>query len=190
MSIRRFLLPSLTLAFLACATLSADAQTGPIGSAKTPAKGPAVKQGPAATQGFSPDRVVGLLKAKGAQTKVTSNETKNGKFTVVQVGVKTDDFMYDFDVVFANFANGVKVWYLSTPLNTNASSLSAAQLQGLLKENFAMSGDNIFMIDSQNTLLLESSRYNLNTTDQVFMATVETYMKDVKETSTVWYSGQ
>jgi hypothetical protein len=187
MSIRRFLIPALSVIVLACVSLAADAQTGPVGAGKKGQGGN--KGGIASTQGLTPDRVVSLLQAKGAQTTVSAADNKNAKFTLVQAKMQTNDFMYDFTVVFVTYNNGNQVWYLSATLNPKSANLSAAQLQGLLKENYVMSGDNFFMIDPQTgAVMIQSGRYNVTLSDQVFQRFVEVYMNDTKATANLWYT--
>jgi hypothetical protein len=187
MSIRRLLIPALSVIVLACASLAADAQTGPVGAGQKGQGGP--KGGVGATQGLTPDRAVSLLQAKGAQTKVSTAENQNAKFTMVQAKLQTNDFMYDFVVVFVTYNNGNQSWYLSANLNPKSANLSAAQLQGLLKENFVMSGDNFFMIDPQTgAVMMQSGRYSVSIGDQIFQRSVDIYMNDIKATANLWYT--
>jgi hypothetical protein len=192
MTLRRFLVPALSVLVLACSSLAAHAQTGPVtGGTKKDSNGPiGPKPGEMATV-LSVEKVTKLLQAKGGQTTITNSENANGKFTFVQTKLTTSDFMYDFAIVFANQNNGNKIWYMTANLNPNGKKLTADQMQGLLKENFIMSGDNFFMIDPQTgALLLQSGRYGLNFTDQVFERQVNVYLDDIKATYKLWAPAQ
>jgi hypothetical protein len=185
---RRLLIPSVSMIVLACSSLLANAQTGPVGG-KGGQSGAKSGQPAQVGQGLTPERVASLLQAKGAQTKITTAQNQNAKFTIVQAKMSPGDFNYDFNVVFVTFNNGNKVWYLSAMLNPNYNNLSQSQLQGLLKENFIMSGENFFMIDSATSnVLLQSGRYSVSLDDQNFDRMVNVYMGDIKATSNLWYT--
>jgi hypothetical protein len=191
MTFRRFVLPSLTAIVFAAAALVADAQTGPVGGPKTTKSGPqsGPQQGPVASKGLTPERVASMFQAQGAQTAIKSGEINQIKFTAVNVKLKTADFNYDFNVVFLTYTNGAKNWYCTADLNPNASNLTVAQLQGVLKSNCQAAGATVFMIDNQaNILMLETGRYDVTLNDTVFNQLVTNYLNTVKNTSDVWYT--
>jgi hypothetical protein len=193
MSIRRFLVPALSVIVLACGSLTAHAQptgTGPISKKSGGAMpGPPSPQG--IVQSLTSDKVLSLLQAKGAETGMSHQDVKGTKFTIVRAKMQADDFGYDFDVVFVTFANGAKVWYFSAPLNTNGMGLSVEKLQGLLKRNHTMGANFSFMIDPQTgTVMIQSSRIGIATREQDFQTELGTYMKNIKETYQCWSNAE
>jgi hypothetical protein len=192
MSIRRFLVPALTVIVLACGALAAHAQgTGPISGKKSGGSMPDPISAPGLVQGLSSDKVISLLKAKGAETTISNQELNGTKFTIVRAKLQADDFGYDLDVVFATYTNGVKTWYFSAPLNTNGMGLTLDKLQGLLKRNYTMGAFNTFMIDPQTgTVMIQSSRFGIGSTEQNFHSELDIYMKNIKEAYQLWSSGQ
>jgi hypothetical protein len=191
MSIRRILVPALSIIVLACGSLAAHAQTGPLLSKKSGGTMPGPNAPQGIVQSLTADRVISMLQAKGAETTVSNQDIKGVKFHIVRAKMQADDFGYDFDVVFVTFANGTRVWYFSTPLNTNGMSLSAEKLQGLLKRNHTMAANFSFMIDPQTgTVMLQSSRIVITVRDQEFQNELGTYMKNIKETYQWWSNAE
>jgi hypothetical protein len=192
MFIRRILVPALSVIVLACGSLAAQAQyngTGPLPKPK-PMPGPNAPSG--IVQSFTPEKVASLLQAKGAETKVTSNQAPNGATTTaVRVKMQADDFGYDFDVVFMTFTNGSRVYYFSAPLNTNGMGLSREKLQGLFKKNSVMGGAFAFNIDAQTgTLMMQSCNFSTTVAEQVFNNDLGIYLKHIKESYQMWSSGE
>jgi hypothetical protein len=193
MSIRRFLLPSLTAIVFAAAALVADAQTGPVGGPKTGKagnqSGPSGPQQPAGTKGLNPERVASLFQAKGAQTSIVNGDNGQVKYTAVNIKLKTNDFNYDFNVVFMTYSNGVTNWYCTADLNNNASKLTQAQMQDLLKANWQTAGTSMFMIDpAANIVMIQSGRYDVTVSEQVFDQLLTGYLNNMKNNVNAWYT--
>lgn len=187
MSTRRILVPALSIVVLACGSLTAHAQfTGPIKKGPSGSKSISASS-PQTVQDLTPEKVVSLLQAKGAETTL-HNQTINGvKFTSVRTKMNMDDFGYDFDVFFVTYANGGKNWYLSAPLNTSGTLLPLEKLQGLLKRNYTMCANYSFMIDPQSgTLLMQTSRLGLAFSDQQFHTELGVYLKNIKDGYQYW----
>jgi hypothetical protein len=191
MSIRRFLVPALSVIVLACGSLTVNAQnTGPIKNGGKFMPGPTPAPGMA--QSLTPERVVSLLKAKGAETTVANNQAANGvKTTTVRTKMQANDFGYDFDIVFMTYTNGSKAYYLSAPLNTNGMGLSLEKLQGLLKRNNVMGGAFSFSIDAQSgTLMIQSCNFATTVAEQTFQNDLGIYLKNIKDAYEWWSSGE
>jgi hypothetical protein len=192
MSIRRILVPALSVIVLACGSLAANAQgTGPVKKSGGSISGPGPISAPAVGQNLTSDKVISLLQAKKAETTVSNQEVNGTKFNIVRAKFQADDFGYDMDVVFVTHANGAKSWYFSAPLNTNGTGLTLDRLQGLLKRNYVMGAYNTFMIDPQTgTVMIQSSRFGITVNEQTFNSELGIYMKNIKETYELWSNGQ
>jgi hypothetical protein len=167
-----------------------DAQTGSTKTQSGPSGISSPKQIPTAGQVFTPDRAMKLLQAKGAKTEMKTSDNKGMKVVTVSAVLEQNDFNYAFDVVFATPANGTTLWWYSSILNNNAKNLPLDKLQGLLKENNVMAGDCTFMINPNWALLLNSRSYAGIATDQHIHNDLTRFMRDVKETSQLWYVPQ
>jgi hypothetical protein len=168
--------------------LAAFGQSGPVKMMANSMSAP--KQATIGTQVFTPERAVQLLQGKGAQTEVKHSEANGTKLVTITASLEQSDFKYTFNVIFATPKNGTTLWWYTSVLNTNANSLPANKLHGLLKENNVMAGDAAFMINPQGTLMLNSRSYAGIATDQHIHNDLTRFMRDIKETSNLWYTGQ
>jgi hypothetical protein len=172
MSIKTLLVSGLSLALFACAAVTAEAQSGPVGGPK---------------QGGQPAAQAGKMNAERAAALLNSKVQmgQNGvKF--VQAKVTIDGWNYDVIVVFR--ADG-KTFDLITPLSSGKVNLTAAQQQGLQQKNTAMKADQrAFNIDQQDGRLYFDN-WNFvtdNVSDQQFMGFVGQHCSIVRECYDLW----
>jgi hypothetical protein len=184
MSIRRFLLPSITAMVLACSAMVADAQTGPIGGTKGngQVKGNGQNGNIQAAQELTAEQMATLFQAKGAKTTLS---TGNGS-QVVRVQIEAGGWQYDFDVIIQTYANGGKGWFLSAPLNANAKNFSAAQLSALMKKSFDLNGTAFFGIGNQGMLFLETPHFGTVMNEQMINQIVTNYLNNIRGTADQW----
>lgn len=172
-------------ALLFVLAMPVNAQPGPV--KKMPAGPNGSASSPAVGQSLTPERVAKLLQTKGAKTDLKTFDNNGMKIVRVSATMQQDDFMYLFDVVFVTPTNGTTTWFYTTVLNNNAKNLPLDKLQGLLKENSVMAGNCAFLINPQGALQLNSRSYAGNITDQLFQSDIAYFLRDIRETSHLWY---
>ena len=167
MSIRRFLLPALSLVLVAGASLGADAQTGPVGGSGKAGAG----------QNLTPERVAALHKS---QVQKLANGDKS-----VRVVIEKDGWKYDMNIVF--LADG-KVWDIWSALGAPNQTYTPEQLKGMEEKNKAWKDEQkYFEINKQDKrLYLADINFKVETTEQGFAQALERYMNTVRSTYELW----
>lgn len=181
MSIRRFVLPALTLAVFAAANLLASAQTGPIsGTGKSTGKG----SPPAAGGAMNAESLAKILQTKGYKASVQAAD--NGGKNVVAV-IEAGGWKYD--VTFALLANGKEMDVFS-PLSAPGQTYSKEQLEALLKKNAAWVGGLKYFIIGQKDgkLYLANTNFTMPTSEQQLMQILDGHLAAIRESYDLWKS--
>jgi hypothetical protein len=166
MSLRRFLIPALSVIVLACATLTASAQSGPIQGGKG---APQVGQ-PIPGQGLTADKAAALLQSYGHKAVVKTGA--NGTL-IVEADVVKNGKVYFVDIHFT--ADG-KFMDLFTNLGS-AQNLSQGQLLALLQKNQQTPLNTYFGISTNGYVILNDVSYAPGTmSEQQFLQIVDRHI--------------
>jgi hypothetical protein len=169
MSIRHILVPALSLVVFACASLVAEAQSGPGGN-----KGGAQ---PGGGQKLTAERVAVLLNSK---VQMQANGDK-----AVSAILEKDGWKYDITIVFLA---GGKVWDIYSPLSASGQTFTQAQLDGMQQKNNEWKAQQkFFTVNPQDKrLYLADINFKTDASEQAFVQALESYMATIRSTHDLW----
>jgi hypothetical protein len=172
MSIRRFLVPALSLVVLACASVVAEAQSGPAGGGG--------KKGTAqagASQKLTAERVAVLFNSK-VQMQANGDKAVSGI-------IEKDGWKYEITIVFLA---GGQVWDIYSALSGPGQTFTQAQLDGMQQKNNEWKAQQkFFMINQQDKrLYLADINFKTDISEQGFAQALESYMATIRSTHDLW----
>jgi hypothetical protein len=171
MSIRRGLLPALSVALFAGASWVAEAQTGPIGGGAQDGR----QAGDAKNQ--TAERVAALHKSK--VEKLTNGDKS------VRVVIEKDGWKYDMNIVFRGNAN---VFDVRSALSAPNQTFTAEQIKGMEQKNQEWKEEQkYFEVNKDDKrLYLSDVNFKVECSEQQFAQILDRYMNTVRSTYELW----
>ena len=129
--------------------------------------------------------VVAILKSKGHKADILPKGDQQGK--IVAAVIEEDGWRYEVSIRFTTDGKGV--WFAS-PLRP-ADGLSARQLQGLMKKNSEMACMDVFTIDADGRLCLETPNTHITvaqpfSVEEVFLQKLNRHLRTIRDSHDQW----